>query len=72
MDAATGKPFVDIVLDAAGMKGTGTWTVQTALDLGIPVSGIAEAVFARGLSSAAVAAGRGGRQTARPERLRGR
>ena len=53
VDAATGKPFVDIVLDAAGMKGTGTWTVQTALDLGIPVSGIAEAVFARGLSSSA-------------------
>ncbi len=51
VDAATGKPFVDVVLDAAGMKGTGTWTVQTALDLGIPVSGIAEAVFARGLSS---------------------
>jgi 6-phosphogluconate dehydrogenase len=53
VDAETGKPFVDIVLDAAGMKGTGTWTVQTALDLGIPVSGIAEAVFARGLSSSA-------------------
>jgi 6-phosphogluconate dehydrogenase len=53
VDAATGKPFVDVVVDAAGMKGTGTWTVQTALDLGIPVSGIAEAVFARGLSSAA-------------------
>ncbi|HEY4992471.1 MAG TPA: NADP-dependent phosphogluconate dehydrogenase, partial [Nakamurella sp.] len=52
VDADTGKPFVDVVLDAAGMKGTGTWTVQTALDLGIPVSGIAEAVFARGLSSA--------------------
>ena len=52
VDAATGEPFVDVVLDAAGMKGTGTWTVQTALDLGIPVSGIAEAVFARGLSSA--------------------
>src|SRR6476661_2913948 len=51
VDATTGKPFVDVVLDAAGMKGTGTWTVQTALDLGIPVSGIAEAVFARGLSS---------------------
>jgi 6-phosphogluconate dehydrogenase len=33
------------------MKGTGTWTVQTALTLGIPVTGIAEAVFARGLSS---------------------
>ena len=51
MDASTGKPLVDVILDAAGMKGTGTWTVQTALDLGIPVSGIAEAVFARGLSS---------------------
>ncbi len=51
VDAATGAPFVDVVTDAAGMKGTGTWTVQTALDLGIPVSGIAEAVFARGLSS---------------------
>ena len=43
--------MIDVILDAAGMKGTGTWTVQTALDLGIPVSGIAEAVFARGLSS---------------------
>ena len=51
-DAATGEPFVDVVVDAAGMKGTGSWTVQTALDLGVPVSGIAEAVFARGLSSA--------------------
>jgi 6-phosphogluconate dehydrogenase len=51
VDAATGQPFVDVVTDAAGMKGTGTWTVQTALELGIPVSGIAEAVFARGLSS---------------------
>jgi 6-phosphogluconate dehydrogenase len=52
VDAETGKPFVDVVVDAAGMKGTGTWTVQTALELGVPVSGIAEAVFARGLSSA--------------------
>jgi len=51
VDADTDRPFVDIVKDAAGMKGTGTWTVQTALELGIPVSGIAEAVFARGLSS---------------------
>ncbi|MEV0291782.1 NADP-dependent phosphogluconate dehydrogenase [Kribbella sp. NPDC050820] len=62
VDAETGRPFVDIVLDAAGMKGTGTWTVQTALELGVPVSGIAEAVFARGLSSTtglrAAAAGR--------------
>jgi 6-phosphogluconate dehydrogenase len=49
-DAATGKPFVDVVLDQAEQKGTGRWTVQTALDLGVPVSGIAEAVFARSLS----------------------
>lgn len=52
-DAKTGKPFVDIVVDAAGSKGTGVWTVQTSLNLGVPVSGIAEAVFARSLSSQA-------------------
>ncbi|GAA0410906.1 NADP-dependent phosphogluconate dehydrogenase [Microbispora corallina] len=50
VDPATGKPFVDVVVDEAEQKGTGRWTVQTALDLGIPVSGIAEAVFARALS----------------------
>jgi 6-phosphogluconate dehydrogenase len=49
-DAATGRPFVDIVQDRAEQKGTGRWTVQTALDLGAPVPGIAEAVFARSLS----------------------
>jgi 6-phosphogluconate dehydrogenase len=49
-DAATGRPFVDIVLDQAEQKGTGRWTVQDALDLGIPITGIAEAVFARSLS----------------------
>ncbi len=53
VDAKTGKPFVDVVLDQAGSKGTGVWTVQTALNLGTPVSGIAEAVFARSLSSQA-------------------
>ena len=51
VDTKTGQPFIDIVLDHAGMKGTGTWTVQTALDLAVPVTGIGEAVFARGLSS---------------------
>jgi 6-phosphogluconate dehydrogenase len=51
VDSKTGKPFVDVVLDEAGSKGTGVWTVQTALNLGTPVSGIAEAVFARSLSS---------------------
>jgi 6-phosphogluconate dehydrogenase len=49
-DQNTGQPFVDIVLDQAEQKGTGRWTVQDALDLGVPVSGIAEAVFARSLS----------------------
>jgi 6-phosphogluconate dehydrogenase len=49
-DAETGKPFVDIVLDQAAQKGTGKWTVQDALDLGVPITGIAEATFARGLS----------------------
>ncbi|GAA1958058.1 NADP-dependent phosphogluconate dehydrogenase [Microbacterium deminutum] len=51
VDAATGRPLVDVILDQAGAKGTGAWTVQTALDLGVPVSGIAEATFARSLSS---------------------
>ncbi|RKT88739.1 6-phosphogluconate dehydrogenase [Saccharopolyspora antimicrobica] len=50
VDAATGKPFVDVVADQAEQKGTGRWTVQLALELGVPVSGIAEAVFARSLS----------------------
>jgi 6-phosphogluconate dehydrogenase len=49
-DAQTGRPFVDVVLDQAEQKGTGRWTVQSALDLGIPITGIAEATFARSLS----------------------
>src|SRR5439155_5819532 len=51
IDDTTGRPFVDIVLDEAEQKGTGRWTVQSALDLGIPITGIAEATFARSLSS---------------------
>ena len=49
-DAKTGKPLVDVILDEAEQKGTGRWTVKSALDLGVPVTGIAEAVFARALS----------------------
>ncbi len=49
-DAGTGEPFVDVVRDAAEQKGTGRWTVQNALELGVPVTGIAEATFARSLS----------------------
>ena len=52
VDAETGKPLIDVIVDAAGQKGTGRWTVKSALDLGIPTTGIAEAVFARALSSA--------------------
>ena len=50
-DEKTGKPLVDVIVDAAGQKGTGRWTVKAALDLGIPVTGIGEAVVARALSS---------------------
>jgi 6-phosphogluconate dehydrogenase len=52
-DAATELPFVDVVVDAAGQKGTGRWTVQTALDLGSPTTAIAQATFARVASSRA-------------------
>ena len=51
-DPDTGAAFVDVVLDQAEQKGTGRWTVQNALDLGVAVTGIAEATFARGLSGA--------------------
>ncbi|MFV0494692.1 NADP-dependent phosphogluconate dehydrogenase [Mycobacterium sp.] len=49
-DARTGRPLVDVIVDEAEQKGTGRWTVKSALDLGVPVTGIAEAVFARALS----------------------
>jgi 6-phosphogluconate dehydrogenase len=51
VDQATGQPLVDVILDQAEQKGTGRWTVQSALELGVPVTGITEAVFARVLSS---------------------
>ena len=50
-DDETGKPIVDIILDTAGQKGTGKWTSQAGLDLGIGIPQIAEAVFARCLSA---------------------
>ncbi len=50
-DPRTGEPLVERIVDAAGMKGTGTWTVQSALNLGTPVNTIAESVFARAISS---------------------
>ena len=50
VDEDTGKPLVDVILDKAGQKGTGKWTSQSALDLGVPAPSIAEAVFARCIS----------------------
>jgi len=48
---ADGSPLVDKILDVAGQKGTGKWTVASGLDLGVPLSLVAEAVFARYLSA---------------------
>jgi 6-phosphogluconate dehydrogenase len=47
---AEGTPLVDVIVDQAEQKGTGRWTVQSALDLGVPITGIAEATFARSVS----------------------
>ncbi|ACX64187.1 6-phosphogluconate dehydrogenase [Paenibacillus sp. cl141a] len=50
-DEETGKPMVDVILDTAGQKGTGKWTSQSSLDLGVPLSMITESVFSRFLSA---------------------
>lgn len=50
-DEGTGKPIVDVIMDAAGNKGTGKWTSQSALDLGVPLPLITESVFARFISA---------------------
>ncbi len=51
VDPETQQPMIDLILDAAGQKGTGKWTVVSACDLGMPLTLIAEAVFARCLSA---------------------
>jgi 6-phosphogluconate dehydrogenase len=50
-DEKTGGPLLDVIVDEAEQKGTGRWTAQDALELGIPLTGITEAVFARTLSA---------------------
>ncbi|MFF2484182.1 NADP-dependent phosphogluconate dehydrogenase [Paenibacillus sp. NPDC058071] len=50
-DEETGKSMVDVILDSAGQKGTGKWTSQSSLDLGVPLSIITESVFTRFLSA---------------------
>jgi 6-phosphogluconate dehydrogenase len=51
VDEETGKPLVDVIKDTAGQKGTGKWTSQSSLDLGVPLPIITESVFARFLSA---------------------
>jgi len=50
-DEETGKPMLDVILDTAGQKGTGKWASKSALDLGISIPTITEAVFARCISA---------------------
>src|SRR5262245_31014273 len=50
-DPDTGKPLVDLILDTAGQKGTGKWTVDSATENGVALTLIAEAVFSRCLSA---------------------
>jgi 6-phosphogluconate dehydrogenase len=51
LDAETGKPLVELIVDAAGQKGTGRWTVINALEMGVAIPTIGAAVNARILSS---------------------
>ncbi|CAN7600750.1 NADP-dependent phosphogluconate dehydrogenase [Peribacillus simplex] len=51
VDKETGKPLVDLILDTAGQKGTGKWTSQSALDLGVSLPIVTESVFARFISA---------------------
>ncbi len=51
VDEETGKPLVDVILDTAGQKGTGKWTSQSALELGVPLPIITESVFSRFISA---------------------
>ncbi|QIR14068.1 NADP-dependent phosphogluconate dehydrogenase [Shewanella aestuarii] len=50
-DPLTGKPLVEVILDKAGQKGTGLWTAVSSLQIGCPAPTIAEAVYARAVST---------------------
>jgi 6-phosphogluconate dehydrogenase len=65
-DAATGRPLVDVIVDEAEQKGTGRWTAQDALELGVPLTAITEAVFARTLSARREERGEASRRLAGP------
>ncbi|VEF47190.1 6-phosphogluconate dehydrogenase [Bacillus freudenreichii] len=51
IDDETGKPLIDVILDTAAQKGTGKWTSQSSLDLGVPLPIVTESVFARFMSA---------------------
>ena len=61
-----GTPLLEKILDSAGQKGTGKWTAINALDLGMPVTLIGEAVFARCLSSLKAERGRASKKLGGP------
>ena len=65
-DEATGRPVVDVIVDEAEQKGTGRWTAQDALERGIPLTTITEAVFARSLSALGDERGEASRRLAGP------
>src|SRR5687768_11019439 len=65
-DEATGRPLVDVIVDEAEQKGTGRWTAQDALELGVPLTTITEAVFARTLSARRAERGEASRRLAGP------
>ncbi len=50
-DSIANKPLLDLILDTGGQKGTGKWTSQTALEIGVPIPSVSEAVFARFISA---------------------
>ena len=63
---STGKPLVDVILDEAEQKGTGRSTAQNALELGVPLTAITEAVYARVLSATSRDAAGDGKKTPHP------
>jgi 6-phosphogluconate dehydrogenase len=66
-DDATGQPLVDVIVDEAEQKGTGRWTAQDALERGVPLTSITEAVFARTLSARRTERAEAARRLAGPE-----
>ena len=65
-DEATGQPLLDVIVDEAAQKGTGRWTAEDALERGIPLTSITEAVFARSLSALREERGEASRRLAGP------